>query len=93
MGNFYYTYILESQRDGNWYTGYTQDLQSRFERHNAGRVPSTKHRRPLRLIYFEACRDEQDAINREQYLKTHYGKMFVKKRLKSYFTGQEDGNH
>jgi putative endonuclease len=41
------------------------------------------------MIYFEGCRNRDDAIRREKYLKTHYGKMFVKKRLKSYFTGQE----
>jgi putative endonuclease len=59
----------------------------RFEAHNAGRVQSTKNRRPLELIYFEACRSEEDAIHREQYLKTFYGKMFLKNRLKSYLTG------
>ena len=92
MSTFYYVYILKSQKDGNWYTGYTEDLQSRFERHQAGKVQSTKHRRPLKLIYFEGCRSQDDAIRREKYLKTHYGKMFVKKRLKSYFTGQEKNN-
>ncbi|PAU93285.1 excinuclease ABC subunit C [Aliifodinibius salipaludis] len=90
MSTFYYIYILVSQKDGKWYTGYTEDLRSRFERHQAGKVKSTKHRRPLKLIYFEGCRSQDDAIRREKYLKTHYGKMFVKKRLKSYFTGQEN---
>jgi putative endonuclease len=81
---------LESLKDGRKYTGYTENLRSRFERHNAGQVESTKHRRPLKLIYFEACLTQDDALRREKYLKTHYGKMFLKKRLKSYFTGQVD---
>lgn len=92
MNTFYYTYVLESQVDGDWYTGYTQNLRSRFEKHNAGKVQATKHRRPFKLIYFEACRKKDDAIQREKYFKTHYGKMFIKKRLKSYFTGQEKQN-
>ena len=87
--DFYYIYVLESEKDGKRYTGYTQDLQSRFEKHKSGKVISTKHRRPLRLIYFEACLAKDDAIRREKYLKTHYGTMFIKKRLKSYFTGRE----
>jgi putative endonuclease len=86
--DFYYTYVLESTKDGKRYTGYTRDLQSRFEKHQAGKVNSTKHRRPFKLIYFEACLRKEDAIRREKYLKTHYGSMFIKKRLKSYFTGQ-----
>ena len=87
--NFYYVYVLESEKDGNWYTGYTENLRSRFERHNDGKVHSTKHRLPFKLIYFEACTSQDDALKREKYLKTHYGKMYIKKRLKSYFTGRE----
>mgnify|MGYP006287892045 FL=1 len=86
---FHFVYVLQSEKDANKYTGYTKDLPSRFEAHQAGKVPSTKHRRPLKLIYFEACLSEDDAIKREKYLKTHYGKLFLGNRLKSYFTGQD----
>ena len=83
----YYTYVLQSLQDKNFYVGFTENLKLRFEQHNRGSVESTKNRRPLKLIYYEACADKSDAIRREKYLKTHYGKMFLKKRLKSYFTG------
>ncbi|MFQ5964136.1 MAG: GIY-YIG nuclease family protein [Candidatus Scalinduaceae bacterium] len=83
----YYTYVLKSHKDGKMYTGSTKDLKLRFEQHEKGLVKSTKHRRPLELIYYEACLSEEDALHREKYLKTHYGKMFLKNRLKSYFTG------
>jgi len=83
----YYTYILFSEKDGKNYTGYTQDLKLRFEKHNAGKVESTKHRRPLKLIYYEACLDKEDALRREKYLKSHYGRQYLAKRLKSYSTG------
>jgi len=79
---FYYTYVLKSLKDGKNYTGYTQNLKLRLEQHNNGEVESTKNRRPLQLIYFEACLNKQDATHREKYLKTHYGKMFIKNRLK-----------
>jgi putative endonuclease len=84
----FYTYVLLSKKDNKLYTGYTKNLKLRFEQHNRGLVESTKNRRPLILIYYEACLNKKDAINREKYLKTFYGKMFVGKRLKSYFTGQ-----
>ena len=92
MEDFYYVYILLSEKDGKKYTGYTSNLPLRFEAHQAGKVPSTKHRRPLKLIYFEGCSNQADALKREKYLKTHYGKMFLGNRLKSYFTGQENNN-
>ena len=83
----YYTYILQSAKDKQFYTGFTKDLKLRFEQHNKGMIESTKNRRPFGLIYFEACLDQNDAAKREKYLKTYHGKMFQKRRLKSYLTG------
>ena len=86
MENGYYTYILQSLKDGKKYTGYTKDLKLRFERHQSGYVESTKHRRPFKIIYYEWCIDEEDANRREKYLKTFYGAQYITKRLKSYST-------
>jgi len=82
----YYTYVLRSKKDGKFYTGFTSDLKLRFDKHQKGQVESTKERRPLELIYFEACIDRDDATHREKYLKTYHGRMFIKRRLKSYLT-------
>lgn len=87
INDFYLVYVLQSLKDGKKYTGYTKNLPSRFETHKNGNVTSTKDRRPLKLIYFEGCLNQQDATKREKYLKTHYGKMYIKNRLKSYFMG------
>lgn len=82
-----YVYVLKSGKDNRFYTGYTKNLKLRFEQHKAGLVESTKNRRSLKLIYYEACLSQEDAMHREKYLKTFYGKMFIKNRLKSYLTG------
>lgn len=84
---FYYTYILKSLKDRKMYTGFTRNLKLRFEQHNQGLSQSTKSRKPFKLIYYEACLDKKDAMKREKYFKTHFGKMFLKNRLKSYLTG------
>ena len=83
----YFTYVLLSKKDGNFYTGFTKDLKLRFEKHQKGQVDSTKDRRPLELVYYEACIDQSDATHREKYLKTYHGRIFIKRRLKSYLTG------
>jgi len=85
---YYYVYVLLSLKDGKKYTGYTKNLSLRFEAHQKGNVLSTKHRRPLQLIYFEGCLTQEDALRREKYLKAYYGKMYLGNRLKSYFIGQ-----
>jgi putative endonuclease len=83
----YYTYVLISKKDSQFYAGFTKDLKLRFEQHKKGLVESTKDRRPLEVVYYEACLEQKDAVRREKYLKTYHGKMFLRKRLKSYLTG------
>jgi len=83
----YYTYVLQSAKDDGFYVGFTKDFKLRFEQHAKGVVDSTKSRRPLQLIYYEACLTQKDATNREKHLKTFNGRRFLHKRLKSYLTG------
>ena len=71
----------------DFYTGFTKNLKQRFEQHQKGTIEATKNRRPLELIYYEACLTQKDALKREKYLKTYHGKVFIRRRLKSYLTG------
>ena len=82
---FYYVYVLRSEKDEKFYTGFTKNLDSRVDKHNNGEVSSTKYRRPLQLVYYEASLNQQDAIRREKYLKTTYGKRYIRNRLLSSF--------
>ena len=88
MFGMYYTYVLMSQSDKQFYVVYTNDLKSRLNEHQKGLVQSTKHRRPLNLIYYEACLNEKDAIVRERYFKTGFGRRFLRNRIKSHL-GEE----
>ncbi len=65
----FYIYILKSKKDNQFYTGSTNDLRKRFKEHNDGKVISTKARRPLELVYYEAYKAEKDARHRESNLK------------------------
>lgn len=83
----FFTYVLKSEFDNFFYVGYTHDLNKRLQDHVNGNVNSTKNRRPVKLVYFEACLNQQDATHREKYLKTSWGKRYLKTRLKNYLTG------
>jgi len=49
-----------------FYTGYTENLDERIRKHNAGEVKSTKTRTPFKLVYFEECINQYDALKREK---------------------------
>ncbi|OHB59250.1 MAG: hypothetical protein A2173_09860 [Planctomycetes bacterium RBG_13_44_8b] len=65
----YYVYILKSRKDYNFYIGSTNDLKRRMREHKSGLVFSTKSRKPLQLIYYEAYNAGSDARKREHNLK------------------------
>ena len=80
----YYTYVLQSTKDGRWYTGCTGDLRKRLSEHSEGLVLATKGHGPMKLMYYEACTNGKDAFTREKYLKTGMGKRYLKNRLKRF---------
>jgi len=83
----HYVYILRSLADQPFYVGLTSNLPVRLQAHHAGLVSSTKRRGPFELIYWEGCLNRGDAAQREKYLKTAWGKRYVKTRLRRYLTG------
>ncbi|MEK7146628.1 MAG: GIY-YIG nuclease family protein [Patescibacteria group bacterium] len=83
MKIMHYIYVLKSLKDEGVYVGRTENLNKRLQEHYKGRVESTKERRPLRFIYVEISHNIKDVIHREKYLKTAWGKRYLKHRLKN----------
>jgi putative endonuclease len=71
----HYVYVLKSLKDLKLYIGKTANLKRRFNEHQKGKVKSTKNRRPLSLIFYEAFAIKGDAAKRERYFKTSKGKV------------------
>ena len=81
----YYVYILKSIKDKKLYVGCTKDLKKRINMHNSRQVFSTKFRRPFEIIYYEAYKNKEDAFEREKFLKTGWGRNYIRQVLKHYF--------
>ena len=80
--NFHYVYILSSLCDpSRHYTGLTQNLEARLKDHNSGKVPHTRKYKPWVIVTAIAFRSREKAANFEQYLKSHAGRAFAKKRF------------
>lgn len=80
----WYVYLLQN-KDKDWYTGSTNNLQKRILRHNSGKNKSTKYGIPWKIIYCEICINKDDARAREKYLKSGMGRRYLKNRLKFFF--------
>ena len=69
----FFVYIIQSLKDSGYYVGMSGDIAKRLAYHNQGRVRSTKHRTPFRLLHSEEFDSRQEARNREKYLKSYAG--------------------
>ena len=76
----WFVYVLKCS-DGNHYTGCTQNIHARIEKHQSGHVPATKGRLPVELITYIAFADKFKAFAFEKYLKGGSGRAFLRKRL------------
>jgi putative endonuclease len=77
----HYIYVLKSLKDNGLYIGSSSDLKRRIQEHQRGLSKSTKNRRPWKLIYYEASLSKTDALKREKYLKSTWGRRYLKNRL------------
>jgi putative endonuclease len=66
-------YVLRSLKDSKLYVGMTENLEARLKRHEQGKVPSTRNRRPFVLLHNEEFEDRLQARKREKYLKSGPG--------------------
>jgi putative endonuclease len=82
-----YMYVRCSASQGGFYIGCAGDLKERVKLHMSGRVASSKDRPPSELVHYEACLDRSGADRSEKYIKTTYGRRYLKSRLGGYFTG------
>jgi len=81
---FYYVYILQSLKVNTFYIGHTSDLRKRIKQHNSGTNSATKPHIPYKLIFYEAFLNRIDAKNREEYLKSGYGRKTIKTLLNRF---------
>ena len=66
----YYVYLLLCD-DGSYYTGYTNNVASRLERHKRGHgARYTRMRKPKRIAYVEKFRTRAAATRREHQIKS-----------------------
>ncbi len=75
----FYVYFAKSLRNHKIYVGYTsKEPKIRVSEHNNGNSKWSSENRPLKLIYYESYLCEEDALLREKFYKTGFGKRIKK---------------
>ena len=77
----YYLYIIQSDKDGSFYIGTTQNLDARILRHNQGRSKYTRTKRPWKLVFYEEHPNRSSAMKREYAIKRRKSKDYIAKLI------------
>ncbi len=83
----YYVYILHSQLKNRYYIGYSQNLEDRIAKHNAGATPSTKTGKPWILVYKEEFIDKNTALRRELAIKKMKSRKYIERLISGHSNG------
>ncbi|NQT65288.1 MAG: GIY-YIG nuclease family protein [FCB group bacterium] len=82
MSNFYYVYIIESQKKpDHFYTGSTSNLANRLKKHNEGGCPHTTKFRPWEYKNYFTFNSKEKALRFEKYLKSGSGREFARRHF------------
>ncbi|RKN80359.1 GIY-YIG nuclease family protein [Ulvibacterium marinum] len=76
----YAVYILKCA-NGQYYTGFSANLEKRLNAHQNGEVHFTKDKLPFQLVHVSYFVDKKKAYDFERYLKSGSGIAFRNKRL------------
>lgn len=69
MNKLYYIYMLRC-KDGSIYTGYTDNIYKRIEKHRKGKgAKYTRGRGPFELVHYESFFTKEEAMQREAAIK------------------------
>ena len=82
---YYYVYIIESMTTGQWYIGFSENLDQRILDHQTNRSKYTRFKGPWKLIFKMIFENKTEALFFESYLKKSRNKGFIRRKFAANF--------
>lgn len=77
----YFVYLLQSEKDESYYTGFSEAPDERVQNHNWHVAKYTSSKAPYKLVWYCAFLDKKRALDFEKYLKSGSGFAFRNKHF------------
>ena len=84
----FYVYILQSEKDGSFYIGQTNNLESRLTRHNAGSEKYTSKKVPWKIFWSTIVDSRSESMRLEKKIKNLKSSKRMMEFISKYQTGQ-----
>ncbi|NVJ47250.1 MAG: GIY-YIG nuclease family protein [Cytophagia bacterium] len=73
----FFTYIIQSKKDGSFYVGYSENPEKRLEKHNNAKTGYTSRKQPWQLVYTKEFKTKTEALKREKFIKNQKNRGFI----------------
>ena len=70
-------YIIQSEKDGSYYIGHTEDVEKRLSEHNAFNGRYTSSKKPWKIVYREKLLSKAEAAQREREIKKKKSRRYI----------------
>ena len=84
----FFIYAIWSEKFDKIYVGMTKSPENRLKTHNAGKSSYTKKFLPWHRFYLEEVVSREDAIKKEKYYKSGWGRQKLKLELEKWQSGR-----
>ena len=89
---WYFVYAIRCD-DDSIYIGQTENLEQRWRQHVAGTASDhTRKHRPINLEHYEEYESREQAVEREKWLKTGFGRTWLKQEIEAGRARQAGGS-
>jgi len=77
----FFVYIIQSQKQGTYYVGVTDNIERRLFEHNHGKSIYTRSKGPWVLVYQERHNSRSEAMKREFEIKSKKKRAYIERLI------------
>jgi len=83
----FFTYILQSEKDGSFYIGSSQDPYERLNKHNRKHGGYTAKKQPWKIVWLKAFITKNKALEMEKFIKMKKSRFYIEALIATNVTG------
>ncbi|WP_339865756.1 GIY-YIG nuclease family protein [uncultured Algoriphagus sp.] len=73
----FFAYILQSQKDGSYYIGSSQDPSERLKKHNRMHSGYTARKQPWKIVWLKSFSTKNEALQMERFIKMKKSRTYI----------------
>ena len=73
----FFTYILQSEKDGTYYVGSSQNPADRLEKHNRKHNGYTARKQPWKIVWVKSFVTKKEALQMERLIKMKKSRSYI----------------